>query len=337
MTFAVGVGLTNACNLACAHCYRDTENTYDLSLDQVIALCESIPVRSFNLGTGENALHPQFREIIAYLRGRGVNTTITSNGYSVSALSDDELGFFHDVEFSVDFPTEREQDAFRGGGNWRLVMDQMDRCRRLGVNVTVTAVMMSVNYDKLADVARIATAKGATLRVNVYQPVKSDAFTLSYEQFWDGFRMLFAESAVVACNEPLVRAFLGLGGGRSGCGVETVRLSPRGDVLPCVYWPDKTLRLLDLERFGQNIIHSVPFQETRAIPEFCRPCEFVETCGGGCSGRRKLSGRLDQPDMYCPFLRGETVNLSYTKAESKDLPKSSSACTTIVCASAAAH
>jgi len=108
-------------------------------------MCESIPVRSFNLGTGENALHPQFREIIAYLRGRAVNTTITSNGYSVSALSDHELGFFHDVEFSVDFPTEPEQDAFRGEGNWRLVMDQMDRCRRLGVNVTVTAVMMSVN------------------------------------------------------------------------------------------------------------------------------------------------------------------------------------------------
>jgi radical SAM protein with 4Fe4S-binding SPASM domain len=306
-------------------------------LDQVIALCESIPVRSFNLGTGENALHPQFREIIAYLRGRGVNTTITSNGYSVSALSDDELGFFHDVEFSVDFPTEREQDAFRGEGNWRLVMDQMDRCRRLGVNVTVTAVMMSVNYDKLADVARIATTKGASLRVNVYQPVKSDTFTLSYEQFWDGFRMLFAESAVVACNEPLVRAFLGFGGGRSGCGVETVRLSPRSEVLPCVYWPDKALHLTDLERLGQNIIHSVPFRETSTLPELCRSCEFVETCAGGCPGRRKLSGRLDQPDMYCPFIRGETVNLSYRMGESKDLPKLSSACTTIVSASAAAH
>jgi MoaA/NifB/PqqE/SkfB family radical SAM enzyme len=169
-------------------------------LDQVIALCESIPVRSFNLGTGENALHPQFREIIAHLRGRGVNTTITSNGYSVSALSDDELGFFHDVEFSVDFPTEREQDAFRGEVNWRLVMDQMDRCRRLGVSVTVTAVMMSVNYDKLAGIARIATGKGATLRVNVYQPVKSDAFTLSYEQFWDGFRFLLNQPSLPAAS-----------------------------------------------------------------------------------------------------------------------------------------
>jgi radical SAM protein with 4Fe4S-binding SPASM domain len=307
----------------------------NLSLAEVRALCESIPVRAVNLGTGENALHPHFREIISYLQGRGVKTTITSNGYSVSVLPDDILTFFHDVEFSIDFPTEGEQDAFRGDGNWRLVMDQMDRCRRLGVNIAVTAVMMSVNYDKLPDIARLAARKGAPLRVNVYQPVKSDDFTLSYEQFWEGFRRLFAETAILTCSEPLVQAFLGLGGGRRGCGVETVRLTPRAEVLPCVYWPDKSLGLADLERLGQNIIYTPPFQQTGAIPEFCRGCEFVETCAGGCPGRRKLSGRLDQPDMYCPFIRGETVKLDYRMAESKDLPKAASACTTIVSAYAA--
>jgi radical SAM protein with 4Fe4S-binding SPASM domain len=247
-------------------------------------------------------------------------------------LPDDVLSFLHDVEFSVDFPTESEQDAFRGPGNWKLVMDQMERCRRLGVNITVTAVMMSVNYRKLADIARLACGKGAALRVNVYQPVKSDAFTLSYEQFWEGFRRLFAESALIACTEPLVQAFLGLGGKRRGCGVETVRISPRGEVLPCVYWPDRSLRLPDLEKLGQKIVDSQPFQQTSAIPEFCRGCEFVETCAGGCPGRRKLAGRLDQPDIYCPFVRGETVKLDYRVAESKDFPKAASACTTIVCA-----
>jgi radical SAM protein with 4Fe4S-binding SPASM domain len=330
MGFAVGVGLTNACNLACAHCYRDTETVHNLSLAEIISLCESIPVRVINLGTGENALHPHFREIMAYLQGRGVKTTITSNGYSVSALSDDLLSFFHDVEFSIDFPTEGEQDAFRGDGNWRVVMDQMDRCRRLGVNITVTAVMMSVNYDKMSDIARLAANNGAPLRVNVYQPVKSDAFTLSYEQFWEGFRRLFAESALITCSEPLVQAFLGLGGPRRGCGVETVRISPRGEVLPCVYWPDKSLSLAHLEKLGQKIIDSPPFRQTSAIPEFCRGCELVETCAGGCPGRRKLAGRLDQPDIYCPFVRGETVKLDYRIAESKDLPKAASACTTIV-------
>jgi len=29
---------------------------------------ESLPIRSVNLGTGENGMHPQFREILDYLR-----------------------------------------------------------------------------------------------------------------------------------------------------------------------------------------------------------------------------------------------------------------------------
>lgn len=330
MLFSVGVGLTNACDLACAHCYRDVDGADNLSLDDVKLLCESIPMRAVNLGTGENALHPEFRQILAYLYEREVRITITSNGYSVSALSDEEVRFFHDVEFSLDFPTERDQDAFRGTGNWRLIEDQMERCRRLGVSVTVTAVMMRINFDRIADIARVAASRGAMLRVNAYQPVKTDAFTLSYEQFWAGYQRLFAETEIKICNEPIVRAVLGLSGSRCGCGIETVRVSPRGEVLPCVYWPGERMTLSDLQKLGVGITQSEPFAQTRVIPEFCRSCEFAETCGGGCPGRRMLRGRLDQPDEYCPFARDESIKLEHRMAAREDLPKGASACTTIV-------
>jgi MoaA/NifB/PqqE/SkfB family radical SAM enzyme len=51
---SLGVGLTTACDLACAHCYRDTQRVDQLSLDQVVSACECLPVRSVNLGTGKN-------------------------------------------------------------------------------------------------------------------------------------------------------------------------------------------------------------------------------------------------------------------------------------------
>ena len=66
--FALGLGLTNECNLACSFCYRDPARVDRLSLEQVRSVMESLPVRSVNLGTGENGMHPQFREILAYLR-----------------------------------------------------------------------------------------------------------------------------------------------------------------------------------------------------------------------------------------------------------------------------
>src|ERR1700735_1362235 len=125
--FSVGLGLTNECNLACAHCYRDTGRIDRLSLDDVQRVCESVPVRSVNLGTGENGLHPEFHAILRYLRERGIAIALTSNGYSTAVLNDEELGAFADVEFSLDFATGSEQDSWRGSGNWRLVLDQTAR------------------------------------------------------------------------------------------------------------------------------------------------------------------------------------------------------------------
>jgi MoaA/NifB/PqqE/SkfB family radical SAM enzyme len=88
---ALGLGLTNECNLACAFCYRDPTRADRLSLDQAKAVMERLPVRSVNLGTGENGMHPDFKAILAYLRTKPVKLTITSNGHSVAVLEDNEL------------------------------------------------------------------------------------------------------------------------------------------------------------------------------------------------------------------------------------------------------
>src|SRR5260370_469983 len=109
--FALGLGLTNECNLACSFCYRDPARTDRLSLEQVRSVMESLPVRSVNLGTGENGMHPQFREILAYLRTQPVKLTITSNGHSAAMLTDDELCAFHDVDVSLDYPTAHEPEV----------------------------------------------------------------------------------------------------------------------------------------------------------------------------------------------------------------------------------
>src|SRR6059036_1286856 len=84
---ALGLGLTNECNLACAFCYRDPTRADRLSLDQVKAVMERLPVRSVNLGTGENGMHPDFKAILAYLQTKPVKLTITSNGHSVALKS----------------------------------------------------------------------------------------------------------------------------------------------------------------------------------------------------------------------------------------------------------
>jgi radical SAM protein with 4Fe4S-binding SPASM domain len=329
---ALGLGLTNECNLACSFCYRDPARTDRLSLEQVRSVMESLPVRSVNLGTGENGMHPQFREILDYLRTLPVKITITSNGHSAAVLTDDELRSFHDVEFSLDYPTEREQDAQRGSGNWALIHDQAARCGKLGVPVTFIAVMMKANYLRLAEVAGVVKRYQAPLRVNVYQSVRSDLYALSYKEYWQGFRALFAETDVIDIGEPLVRAMAGMPPRSGGCGVSSVRVTPRATTQPCVYWPGAGEPLSLLLSLRSGVVETPPFVEARSTPEACRSCVYLESCYGGCAGRRRIQNALDQPDFYCPIVRGEAQKLEIRMAPARELPKSESACTTIVIA-----
>src|ERR1700730_4380406 len=282
---SLGLGLTNECNLACDFCYRDPTRADRLSLDQVKAVMEHLPVGSVNLGTGENGMHPDFKPILAYLQTTPAKLTITSNGHSVAVLEDNELCAFHDIEFSLDYATQAEQDAQRGHGNWALIHQQAERCLRLRIPVTIIAVMMKSNYLRLADVARVAKQFDAPLRVNVYQAVRSDVYTLSYEEYWEGFRHLFDQTDVIAVGEPLVRAIAGLPPLRAGCGVSNVRVTPRATTQPCVYWPGSGEPLSDLISAGLDILSSTPFEQARTLPQTFEPCELRDSCHGGGAWR----------------------------------------------------
>jgi radical SAM protein with 4Fe4S-binding SPASM domain len=331
-SFALGLGLTNECNLACAFCYRDPTRTDRLDLEQVRSVIESVPLRSVNLGTGENGLHPNFGAILAYLRQKPIKLTMTSNGRSVQILSDEDVKAFHELEFSLDYPNEAEQDAQRGAGNWALIHEQAARCRALGVPVTFIAVMMRSNFDRLADIASVAKQYDAPLRLNVYQAVRSDRFALSYEQYWTGFQLLFERTDVLAIGEPLVRAMAGLPPREGGCGVATIRVTPRATVQPCVYWPGRGAPLRALLDLGGAIVGEDAFTGARSLPEACSFCDYLPSCRGGCAGRRRLLNQLDQPDPYCPVIRGEHRALRIKLGTGRTLAKSDSACTTVVMA-----
>jgi MoaA/NifB/PqqE/SkfB family radical SAM enzyme len=329
MSYSLGIGLTNNCDLACAHCYRDTQRIDNISLEQIEQICSAIPVDSVGMGTGENALNPEFEAIVLYLHQRKVKLSVASNGFTLTKIPVEVLKAFHDVEVSIDFPSQAEQDGFRGPGNWRLVHQAIERCQKLGVQVSILATLMRNNYMKMDQLVSLARRNGANLRVNAYQAVKTDFYRLSYEQFWEGYRRLFWAGKVVSCSEPIVRAVMGLEGVQSPCGRRSIRVNPRGMVIPCVYWPANsrpTPSIDDLARLGEEVILDGSFEAARQVPAAAADCP----CQGGCASRRALNHKLDAHDDYCPWARGEDLRLDWQPAEAKDLMRASNVCTTIV-------
>ena len=180
MGYSLGIGLTNDCNLSCAHCYRDIGLINYISLAQIRQICEAVDIDAVGMGTGENALNPEFSQIVTYLAGRDVKLSVASNGYTLTTIPQEILSAFHDVEVSIDFPTEDEQDAFRGAGNWALVHQAIERCQQSGVEVSILATLMRNNFDKMDRLVALARRDGVYLRVNAYQAVKTDAYKLTY-------------------------------------------------------------------------------------------------------------------------------------------------------------
>ncbi len=328
-TFSVGIGLTNACNLACAHCYRPTDRIDYVPLAQIRTIVESIPVGSIGMGTGENILHPEFADIVRYLHGAGIKLSIASNGHSLMTMDAELLRMFNDVEVSIDYATRAEQDGLRGAGNWDLVHEAMVRAQQHGVRVSILATLMRTNFDQMPELVALARARGVLLRVNAYQAVKTDAYRLSYDQFWQAYRELFAAGRVVSCAEPVVRAAMGLEDNDSPCGRTSVRFDMRGRVIPCVYWPmfgEAAYQITDLPALGARVIDHPAFVRARATPTDAASCP----CRGGCASRRALDRNDAGHDEYCPWVRGAPIDLPWTPAPDQGLVRSRNVCTTVV-------
>lgn len=333
MKYSVGIGLTDKCNLKCPHCYsRSGDAPAFLPAETVMRLCESLEIKDINFGTGESWLHPQFLEIVKALRDEQMEMALTTNGYTVAKMSDQELRLFQEIDFSLDFPNEPENDSWRGGGSFRSVTSGIYRCQEAGCEVSVACCLMNNNYKYMGKMVELCAGLGVHLRINVYKPVHTNAYKPSYSEFWEGIRLLLGNSRLVSCSEPIVNALMGHRPSSAGgpCGKGSLRVKPSGEIIPCVYWRDTGIFVDDILANGSEILEAlVERVNMRHIPEVCNSCSVLDICGGGCAGRRVHESLL-APDEYCFMLRGDIPDIKFRWASSRDLVHSGYLCTLIV-------
>jgi radical SAM protein with 4Fe4S-binding SPASM domain len=159
----------------------------------------------------------------------------------------------------------------------------------------------------------------------------TEKYLLSYDQYWEAYRILFDQSEIISVTEPLVNTFLGLGNGSgTPCGGSSIRITPDRRLKPCVYWPESDLTIEDLVDKKKTVFQTPLFQDTHKTPQFCLGCEHVKSCGGGCAARRILRGRPDEPDEYCPVVRADKIQLNPQPSSAERPLRTGSICTTIV-------
>jgi len=163
---------TNLCNLACKHCYQDSERralTDELTLEEKLDLVDQmaeqyVPMIAF--AGGEPTISKDLLPVLRRCQEYRMHTTIATHGGTMTPRLAAELagaGVKY-VEISLDSVHPEKHDAFRGQpGMWQRTVEGMcNVVRQEGMRLGVAMCVTGDNLDEVEDMLQFAVDIGAS-------------------------------------------------------------------------------------------------------------------------------------------------------------------------------
>ncbi len=162
---------TNRCNLACSHCYQDSDRSAidgELPLADKLELVDQMGqayMPMLALSGGEPTVSGDLIPVIERARRYGMHVTIATNGTTMTAdlarrLAEAGLRY---VEISLDSVRADRHDAFRGqSGMWaRAVAGAKTVVATPGLRLGIAMCVHAGNIDEVGDMIALAEHLGA--------------------------------------------------------------------------------------------------------------------------------------------------------------------------------
>ena len=300
---------TNACNLYCKHCYRDSGSRAERELDTVEGkkLIDEIAGAGFKImifSGGEPLMRDDIYELIEYAAAAGLRPVLGSNGtlltYDTAARL--KAAGAMAVGISLDSTDPAKHDDFRGvTGAWQGAIDGMLACREAGLPFQIHTTVMEWNSEEIEALTDLAVSLGARghhifFMVPTGRAVSIEAETLRAEQYEDLLRRIIVKQGQVdielkpTCAPQFMRIAKQMGVDMRfsrGClaGTAYCIISPSGDVQPCAYLNISLGNVREIP-FQQIWRDSEVLQKLRTMEYSggCGTCQFTKICGG-CRAR----------------------------------------------------
>jgi len=150
---------TNRCNLACRHCYQDSDHAAladELTLDEKLDVIEQMgpaymPMIAFS--GGEPTIHPHLLPVLRRTKDFGMHVSIATNGTMITPEFAGELAEAgaRYVEISLDSVDPGRHDAFRGvNGMWaKAVAGARNVIATEGLRLGIAMCVHQGNVDEL--------------------------------------------------------------------------------------------------------------------------------------------------------------------------------------------
>ncbi len=314
------LGVTQACNFSCAHCYSSSGRRApdELSLSEIESLIGAlarIGCQKLVLGGGEPFLRADLPRIIRTADARGVDCFVHTNGsrLTVSLLRELARCPPAGLAVSVEGGDATTSDAVRGPGSFERAMRGVRLLRDAyppGFNLSATigpwnrdaaAGLVDLAHEVCATLLllRPAYPAGEALAAPALECSRRD-FARAVEKARERAEKLGVALDALYPDEARAPDFQGF-----GCVAARVVLgiSPTGEVTPCLNLPDslgsgnvRQMPLLKLWRDGPSF---VALRATNP-PAQCASCAHYDVCRGGCRVRALSVGNgLSGKDSWC--------------------------------------
>ena len=316
--------LTKRCNLNCAHCRAeadDTEFTGELDtasikkiIDEISAAYSPIII----LTGGEPLYRKDIFEIASYSSGKGLRTALATNGTLIDesiAAEIHKAGIMR-ASISIDGSTAAAHDSFRGvPGAFDGAINGARLLKKAGVEFQINTTITKRNADDIENILKLAIAeKASALHAFMLVPVgcgieiaETDMIDAQkYEEILRWFYYKSKESGIefkATCAPHYYRIIRqlakedgrtlsfetdGMAAMTRGClaGTGVCFISHRGEVQPCGYLPVSAGNVTRTP-FKEIWENSEVFNTLRnfgTLKGKCGLCEYKAVCGG-CRAR----------------------------------------------------
>ena len=300
---------TNACNMYCAHCYRDAGSraAEELTTDEAKSMLDSIAEAGFKImifSGGEPLMRPDILELVRYAANLKLIPVFGTNGTLITEQKAEELkaAGAKGMGISLDSLDKNKHDEFRRfPGAWEGAVRGMKNCRKVGLPFQMHTTVMDWNQGELEQMTDFAVELGAKAHhffflVPTGRAATIEAEALRAETYENVLTRIMKKQLEVSielkptCAPQFVRIARQMGQEirfRRGClaGLSYCIVSPRGKVQPCAYL---NIELGDVrETSFAEIWRTSPVLQKLRSQDYgggCGGCAYKTSCGG-CRAR----------------------------------------------------
>jgi len=306
------VALTYRCNLTCRFCYagcgsRGLSRSKEMDSNEVkrvLALIKNeaeVPAVSFT--GGEPTLREDLTELVGFAKTLGLWVNLITNGTLVTARLATELknAGLDSAQVSLEAGTAQWHDRIAGKpGAFAETLRGLEYFRNAGIRVHTNTTISRLNCDGLNSIVDLVKEHGMDkLSMNLLMPAgraltELNDILVTYSEIGkivldvaaharrQGIEFMWYSPTPICIFNPIVHGL-----GNKGCAAcdGLLSVAPNGDILPCSSYAEPQGNLLELEGRFQEHWQSERidyFKSKRFAHPYCRACEHLAICNGGC-------------------------------------------------------